>query len=204
MDDLGVVGILGLENFERQKESCEVEFVKELGLNEWESKLCFWTIASLEFESVEETQKLETDTRIAGLTKTGKIWDFELSLSTKLDFGLEFALQIARQALEQRLLAELEEKDETFFTGADVTLDLCALGEKQEFWAEVFPNRKREWLDFKTDSAKDFWVEKLELLESFEDCRELKELTVELWEERGGKSAKLYEKEVMSLYEGFE
>ena len=44
----------------------------------------------------------------------------------------------------------------------------------------------------------DFWVEKLELLESFEDCRELKELTVELWEERGGKSAKL------SLYEGFE
>ena len=95
MDDLGVVGILGLENFERQKESCEAEFVKELDLNEWESKLCFWTIASLEFESVEETQKLETDTRIAGLTKTGKIWDFELSLSTKLDFALEFALQIA-------------------------------------------------------------------------------------------------------------
>ena len=30
MDDLGVVGILGLENFERQKESCEAEFVKEL------------------------------------------------------------------------------------------------------------------------------------------------------------------------------
>ena len=50
----------------------------------------------------------------------------------------------------------------------------------------------------------DFWVEKLELLESFEDCRELKELTVELWEERGGKSVKLYEKEVMFLYEGFE
>ena len=59
-------------------------------------------------------------------------------------------------------------------------------------------------MDFKTYSAKDFWVEKLELLESFEDCRELKELTVELWEERGGKSAKLCEKEVMSLYEGFE
>ena len=53
MDDLGVVGP---ENFERQKESCEAEFVKELGLNEWESKLCFWTIASLEFESGEETQ----------------------------------------------------------------------------------------------------------------------------------------------------
>ena len=137
MDDLGVVGILGLENFERQKESCEAEFVKELDLNEWESKLCFWTIASLEFESVEETQKSETDTGIAGLTETGKIWDFELSLSIKLDFGLEFALQIARQALEQRLLAELEEKDETFFTGADVTLDLCALGEKQEFWVRT-------------------------------------------------------------------
>ena len=75
--------------------------------------------------------KLETDTGIAGLTETGKTWDFELSLSTKLDFGLEFALQIARQALEQRLLAELEEKDETFFTGADVTIELCALGEKQ-------------------------------------------------------------------------
>ena len=68
---------------------------------------------------------------IAGLTKTGKIWDFELSLSTKLDFRLEFALETLRQALEQRLLAELEEKDETFFTGADVTIELCALGEKQ-------------------------------------------------------------------------
>ena len=100
MDDLGVVEILEPDNFERQKESCEAEFVKELGLNEWESKLCFWTIASLEFESVEETQKLETDTRIAGLTKTGKIWDFELSLSTKLDFRLEFALETLRQALE--------------------------------------------------------------------------------------------------------
>ena len=167
MDDLGVVGILGLENFERQKESCEAEFVKELDLNEWEPKLLFWTIASLEFESVEETQKIETDTGIAHLMETGKIWDFELSLSTKLDFGLEFALQITRPTLEQRLLAEFEEKDEIFFTGADVTLDLCALREKQEFWAEVFPNRKQEWLDFKTDSANDFWVEKLELIESF-------------------------------------
>ena len=82
---------------------------------------------------MEETQKLETDTGIAGLTETGKIREFQLSLSTKLDFGLEFALQIARQALEQRLLAELEEKDETFFTRADVTLDLCALGEKHQF-----------------------------------------------------------------------
>ena len=38
----------------------------------------------------------------------------------------------------------------------------CALGDIQEFWIEVVPNGKREWLDFKTDSAKDFWVEKLE------------------------------------------
>ena len=81
---------------------------------------------------MEEIQKLETDTGAAGLTETGKIWDLGLSLSTKLDFGLEFALQIARQALEQRLLTELEEKDETFFTRADVTLDLWALSEKQE------------------------------------------------------------------------
>ena len=59
-------------------------------------------------------------------------------------------------------------------------------------------------MDFKTDLAKDFWVKKSELLQSFKDCRELKELTVELWEERGGKSVKLYEKEVMSQCESFE
>ena len=70
----------------------------------------FLTIVSSEFESVEETEKLETDIGIAGLMETGKILDFEWSLSTKLDVGLEFALKIARQALEQRLLAELEEK----------------------------------------------------------------------------------------------
>ena len=34
MGDLGVVGILGLENFEWQKERFEAEFVKELDLNE--------------------------------------------------------------------------------------------------------------------------------------------------------------------------
>ena len=34
MDDLGVVGVLGLENFEQQKEGYEAEFVKELDLNE--------------------------------------------------------------------------------------------------------------------------------------------------------------------------
>ena len=69
-----------------------------------------------------ETQKLETDTGISGLTETGKIWDFEWSLSTKLDFEWEFALQIVRQVVETRLLSELEEKDETSFTGADATV----------------------------------------------------------------------------------
>ena len=66
---------------------------------------------------------------IVCLTETGKIWDFEWSLSTKLDFGLEFALQIA-VALETRLLSELDEKDGKIFIGADATLDLRALGEK--------------------------------------------------------------------------
>ena len=137
-----------------------------------------------------ETQKLETDIGIAGLMETGKIWDFEWS-SAKLDFGLQFAMQIAKQALETRLLYELEETDETFFTRADATLDICALGEKQEFCVEVVPNGKKLWLNFKRDSTKAFWVkvEILKLLESFEDCRELEELTAELLEERGGKSA---------------
>ena len=79
-----------------------------------------------------ETQKLETDTGILGLTETGKIWDFELS-GTKLDFGLQFVLQIATQTLETRLSSELEEKDEKYFTGADATLVLWALGENKNF-----------------------------------------------------------------------
>ena len=65
-------------------------------------------------------------------------------------------MQIAKQALEQRLLGESEEKDETFFTRADVTPDLCALVEEQEFWVEVFPNRKWEWLDLKQTQQKTF------------------------------------------------
>ena len=69
--------------------------------------------------------------------KIGKIQDFEWFLSTKLDFESKFALQIARQALETMLLSKLEEKDENFFTWADATLDLCALGEKLEFCVEV-------------------------------------------------------------------
>ena len=125
--------------------------------------------------TVEETQQLEPYIGIAGLTKARKIRDFEWSLTITLDFRLEFGLQFVRQVLETRLLSELGEKDETFFTGADATLDVCALGEKQEFCIEVLPNVKGEWLDFKTDSAKDFRVkvEKLQSLESFEDFREL-------------------------------
>ena len=59
---------------------------------------------------------------------------------------------------------------------------------KQKFFVKVVSNGKRLCLDIKTDSAKDFWVkvEKLELLESFEDSRELKELLGEFLEERGG------------------
>ena len=52
-----------------------------------------------------------------------------------MDLALEFTLQIARQALEQTLLSELEEKDGTLFTGADATLEFCALGEKEEFYS---------------------------------------------------------------------
>ena len=65
------------------------------------------------------------------------------------------------------LLSELEEKDGMFFTRAHATLDLCGLGEKQHFWVEVVHNGKGEWLDFKIDWAKDYGVEKVELLESF-------------------------------------
>ena len=52
-----------------------------------------------------------------------------------MDFGLK--------VLEPRLLSELEEKDENYFTGAEATVDLCALGEKQEFCVEVVSNGKR-------------------------------------------------------------
>ena len=72
---------------------CEAEFVKELDLNELESKLGFWTIASLGLKKWRK-HKLETDIGIAGLTETGKIWHPEWSLSTKLDVELEFALKM--------------------------------------------------------------------------------------------------------------
>ena len=84
-------------------------------------------MAPLEFESVEETQKLERDIGIANLMETGKIWGSVWSLSTKLHFELRFGLQIARQALEMRLLSELKERDGRFFTGPDATLDLKEL-----------------------------------------------------------------------------
>ena len=138
--------------------------------------------ASLEFESVEEIQKLETGIGIIGLTETDKIWGFKWFLITKLDLRLEFALQVARQALEQSLLSELEEKDEAFLTGADATLDLCALGEKQEFWNE-------RTIGSQNRLHKPLLSWKLQLVKSFKDFRELKELTVKLLEERDGKSA---------------
>ena len=68
MEDLRVVGILDLENFERQKELCSAKFVKQLDSNKQELKLRFFrTISWLEFQSVEETQKLETVIGITGL-----------------------------------------------------------------------------------------------------------------------------------------
>ena len=69
---------------------------------------------------------------------------------------LEFALQIARQALETRLLSELEEKDETFFIGADATLGLRSLGAKQRFCVEVVSNGKKLCLDFTMTRQKTF------------------------------------------------
>ena len=58
-------------------------------------------------------------------------YDFEWFWSTKLGFGLEFVLQIAKQAPKTVPLSELEEKDKTFITVTDATLDLCTLGEKR-------------------------------------------------------------------------
>ena len=68
MEDLRVVGIVDLEIFERQKELCSAEFVKQLDSTEQELKLRFFrTISWLEFQSVEETRKLETVIGITGL-----------------------------------------------------------------------------------------------------------------------------------------
>ena len=68
MEDLRVAGILDLEIFERQKELCSAEFVKQLDSTEQELKLRFFrTISWLEFQSVEETRKLEIVIGITGL-----------------------------------------------------------------------------------------------------------------------------------------
>ena len=68
MEDLRVVGIVDLEIFERQKELCSAEFVKQLDSTEQELKLRFFrTISWLEFQSVEETRKLEIVIGITGL-----------------------------------------------------------------------------------------------------------------------------------------
>ena len=74
-----------------------------------------------------------------------------------MNFELDFTLAIATQTVEASLLFELNEKDEIFFAEADVTLDLCARGKKEEVCKEVVPNYKKELLDLKTDSAKDVW-----------------------------------------------
>ena len=60
--------------------------------------------------------------------------------------------------LWKQIYYRVQRKRWNIFTGANATLDLCALGAKQEFCIEVVPNGKRESLDFKTDSAKDFCV----------------------------------------------
>ena len=74
-----------------------------------------------------------------------------------MNFELDFTLPIATQTVEASLLFELNEKDEIFFAEADVTLDLCARGEKEEVCKEVVSDYKKELPDLKTDSAKYLW-----------------------------------------------
>ena len=75
MENSGLAGILW--EFWVTKRTLWSWVVKEPDLNVWDLKLgCFRTIASLDFEIVEETQNLETATEIASLMETGKIWDF--------------------------------------------------------------------------------------------------------------------------------
>ena len=55
-----------------KKEQWKTEFVKEPDLNKWKPKIGFLiTMKSFDFESVEETIKLETE--IEGLIETAKI-----------------------------------------------------------------------------------------------------------------------------------
>ena len=67
MDDLGVAGNLRAWEFRARKRKLWSRICQRTKLEWVRITLCFWTRASLEFESVEETQKLETDTGIAGL-----------------------------------------------------------------------------------------------------------------------------------------
>ena len=46
--------------------------------------------------------------------------------------------------------------------------------------------RENDWISKQTPQKTFVKVEKLELLESFEDSRELEELTADLLDERGG------------------
>ena len=86
--------------------------------------------------------------------ETDKIRDFGWSLSTELDFQLEFASNIATQALETSLLSELDEKDETFLTEVDATLDFCAL---VDFCVAVVSNGKSYWLVKQTRHFRISW-----------------------------------------------
>ena len=64
-------------------------------------------------------------------------------------------------------------------------------GWKARLLCKIIPNGDGELMDFNTNSAKDRKVKvgKLELLESFEDSRKLKELTADFLQERGWKPA---------------
>ena len=72
------------------------------------------------------------------------------------------------------------------FTGADATLDLCAVGEKYEFYVEIVLNGKGELLGFKKNLANN-------LSKSWKII-----VSADILEERSGKSVQLNKKEVIS------
>ena len=55
-----------------------------------------------------------------------------MRLKYQIGFWVRICLEDCKKALETRLLSELEEKDETLFTGADATIHLWAHGEKKD------------------------------------------------------------------------
>ena len=89
-----VVRMFEIWDFEFQIKIRETDFVKELGLNDWDRKIgLFRTISPLEFKSMEKILKLET--KIVGLTETAKIQSCNLFLGTEPGFELEFIVHIA-------------------------------------------------------------------------------------------------------------